>query len=126
MPEFIKLKGDGRETKAAVEHWQSLAQEAPGFYLDVAEDVAQFFLQELRQAARAAGPEWAALADEIQIGHSPKGIGFALPYEAHDLEYGHPDAGVTAKPVVRQTVSRQGQGAVKSRFNNIAHERMAL
>jgi len=126
MTEFMKLKGDGRDGKAAVEHWQTLAKEAAGFYMDVAEDVAQFFLRELRQAAREASPEWAAVANEITVGRSQKGVGFVLPFEAYDLEFGHPDAGITAKPVLRQTISKQNQGANKNRFNNIAHERMGL
>lgn len=125
MGEFLKLDNrSNHQIDAVVKQWQNVAREAPGLFLDTAEEVAQYFLHELRRAADEASPEWADAAQEIFVSRSQKGVGFVLPFEAFDLEYGHPEAGITAKPVLRQTISRQSQGATKRRFSNLLHDRL--
>lgn len=121
MADFIKVQA--REFGAAVEHWKTLKQDAKGFYLDVAEDTAQFLLLALRDAVASAQPvEWRAGMAEAHVGRSDRGVGIVFPHELHDLEYGNTEAGQRPHPMIRRTINHE-QHRVHDRFSNIAHQR---
>jgi hypothetical protein len=124
MPDFIKLKSDGGNAKAA-KQWQSFATEAPGFFLDASEDTAQFLLLALRDAVATASPAWQRAMAEAHVVVGDHGVGIAFPGEAHDLEFGNPEERRSPHPIIRRTINHE-QRKVAGRFNNLLHERLGI
>ena len=88
----------------AIDRWvrATTPEKLHGMYMEAAEESAEKVMERIRQAATAAGPDWAEAIKKATVERQGENIRLEFPKESFDLEYG--TAAVPPRPVVRTTI----------------------